>query len=118
MKETAKKILKAIHAYHPLQGFYRSLLKQFTKARYRNQYKRYKGAGYTCNYCQASYTKFAPWYPAAENSAALENNKVAAGYGENIICPNCLSTARERLIKAVLETWIITDNKNKLNIFP
>ncbi len=118
MKEAAKKILKSVGIYHPLQGFYRSLVRQFIQARYRAQYKKYKGEGYTCNYCHASYSVFAPWYPAAVDRAAIENNHVIAGYGKNCICPNCLSTARERLVKAVLETRFVIDNKKILHLSP
>jgi len=74
VKETAKNILKSIGVYHPLQGFYRSLLKQFTKVRYRNQYKRYKGDGYTCIIASFLF-KICAWYPAAENRGAIETTR-------------------------------------------
>ncbi|HSC37624.1 MAG TPA: methyltransferase domain-containing protein [Chitinophagaceae bacterium] len=118
MKEAAKSILKLVGIYHPLQLFYRGIIKDITRACYRYEYKKYKGGGYTCNYCQASYSKFAPWYPAEADKAALEKNKVIAGYGENIVCPNCLSTARERLIKALLETRFDIGHKKILHLSP
>jgi len=42
VKETAKNILKAIGLYHPLQGFYRSLLKRFTRPGIENNIKNTK----------------------------------------------------------------------------
>ena len=118
MKEAAKRILKASGIYHPLQSFYRGAIKYITRARYRKQYRSRKGRGYTCNFCHSSYDQFAPWYPAPADKAALENNQVIAGYGENIICPYCLSTARERLLKAMLDTRFTIDNKQILHLSP
>jgi len=118
MKETGKSILKAIGIYHPLQSFYRGSIRYFIMLRYRSQYKKYKGRGYTCNYCEASYSVFAPWYPDPADSTAIESNRVIAGYGENIYCPSCLSTARERLLKAILEKQFDIDNKKILHLSP
>jgi len=118
VKEAAKSILKSIGLYHPLQSFYRGLIKDFTKLRYRVRYKKYKGEGYTCNFCNSTYSAFAPWYPAAADRAAIENNKVIAGYGEHILCPHCLSTARERLIRALMDTILAVDNKKILHLSP
>ena len=118
MKETGKSLLKAIGIYHPLQSFYRGSIRYFTKLRYRAQYKKYKGSGYLCNYCDSSYSMFAPWHPDPANRTAIEQNHVIAGYGQNIICPFCLSTARERLLKAILETWFDINNKKILHLSP
>jgi SAM-dependent methyltransferase len=98
MKEKIRKLLKSARLYHPLQSFYRTTLRSAEKLYNRYAYSKYKGSGFTCNVCQSSYQKFAPNIPAAEDSKALSVNKVIAGKGENIICPYCLSGARERLV--------------------
>jgi SAM-dependent methyltransferase len=118
MKEAAKRILKATGIYHPLQSFYRSTIRYITRARYRKQYRPFKGRGYTCNFCYSAYGQFAPWHPAPADRTAIESNRVIAGYGENIICPYCLSTARERLLKAMLDTRFAIDNKKILHLSP
>ncbi|MBS1567721.1 MAG: class I SAM-dependent methyltransferase, partial [Bacteroidetes bacterium] len=118
MKEAIKRILKRLGIYHPLQSSYRAAIRFFTRARLRRQYESSRGSGYTCNFCHSSYTSFAPWYPEPENRAANERNAVVAGYGENIICPSCLSTARERLVKAMLETSFTIDGQDILHLSP
>jgi SAM-dependent methyltransferase len=118
LKESLKNILKFVGAYYFLQGSYRQLLFVVKKFFYRVKYARFKGSGYQCNCCGASYTKFVPDYPSAENAAAITNNEVIAGYGENILCPACLSTARERLILALLQTQIKIAGKKILHFSP
>jgi SAM-dependent methyltransferase len=98
MKETAKNILKLLHIYHPLQAFYRNAVFNYRRSANRKKFKKYEGSGFTCNICNARYSIFVPDYPAEENRQATEKNNVVAGYGENIFCPNCMSTARERLV--------------------
>src|SRR3981081_3743271 len=99
MKESLKLILKKLDIYYPLQSFYRESIYRIRRFYFRRKYAKFKGGRYTCNFCNASYSKFVPSYPSQANRAAIETNKVIAGYGKNIICPNCSSTARERLIK-------------------
>ncbi len=102
MKKKFKRLLQRLHIYHPLQALYREQV--FIKQRNRNRknYRRFKGKGFTCNVCQAKYEKFVPGIPSKLNRGALEKNQVIAGYGANIYCPNCMSTARERLVIAML----------------
>ena len=102
MKELLKKILNAIHLYHPLQLFYRQTIFNIKKVCSRIIYSKYRGEGFTCNVCGSSYSEFIPDYPSKINRQAIESNHVIAGYGRNILCPNCLSTARERLVIAML----------------
>ncbi len=104
--------------YYPLQGFYRGTISRYTAFKLRKQYAAYLGDGYRCNFCGSSYTKFADWYPAPENAAALAKHQVVAGYGEHIICPSCMSTARERLLKAVFVASGDIEKKNVLHISP
>jgi SAM-dependent methyltransferase len=94
MKEFFKSILKAVKLYHPLQGLYRQILFNARHSRIKKEYAAFKGSGFTCNACGASYQRFAPDHPSAENKNAILDNKVVAGYGENIFCPECMSTAR------------------------
>lgn len=102
MKEALKTILKNFQLYHPLQLFYRQTVFSIRKIYLRHVYRKYKGDGFTCNVCGGRYTRFVPVYPSHNNRRAIENNQVIAGYGENVLCPYCLSTARERLVIAVL----------------
>jgi hypothetical protein len=94
--------------YHPLQSFYRNGIRYLLKIKYRKAYQQFKSSGFQCNICGDSYSKFVPDYPSPENKEAIDKYAVVAGYGENILCPNCLSTARERLIIAFI--------KDKINV--
>ncbi len=117
MNQTFKTFLQRLHIYHPLQGFYRSLLFKYQRGRNRRMYLSFKGEGCTCNVCNASYQKFVPDLPFPENREALDKHKVIAGYGENILCPNCMSTARERLVIALLGEHDL-GGKNILHLSP
>jgi len=76
----------------------------------RLQYNKYKDVGLLCNFCNHQYSQFVPHYPSYENKEALIRHQVIAGYGENIFCPYCLSSARERLVRCML---VQEDIKNK-----
>jgi SAM-dependent methyltransferase len=118
LKEYLKKMLKLIGAYHFLQTNYRHLLFTIKKMGYRVSYATFKGTGFKCNCCGASYSKFVADYPSAENANALKANAVIAGYGENILCPACLSTARERLVIALLSSQFKITGKKILHFSP
>jgi SAM-dependent methyltransferase len=105
MNQRFKSILQKLNIYHPLQSFYRSTRGFITNQYYKLTYLRFKGSGYTCNFCSAEYKKFVPEYPTPDIANALKENNVIAGYGDNVYCPNCLSKNRERLIKAVIEKY-------------
>lgn len=117
MKGTVKNILKFLRVYHPLQSFYRNAIFNYQRNRNRKNYSRYKGTGFTCNVCNEQYAQFIPDYPSAENRQAINNNKIVAGYGENIFCPNCMSTARERLLIAKLAEFELKE-KEVLHLSP
>jgi SAM-dependent methyltransferase len=118
LKEYFKNILKSVGIYYFLQGNYRKLLFNIQKNICRIRYSKFKGAGFTCNCCGTSYTRFIPDYPSVENVSAINSNEVIAGYGENILCPNCLSTARERLIIALLKEEFKIAGKKILHFSP
>ena len=118
MKELLKKWLKKWNAYHPMQRFYRSSLSNIEKIRYRITWYRFRGKGFTCNYCGAEYKKFVPEYPTPEIEGALKTHSVVAGYGDNVVCPNCLSKNRERLLKAVIAEYLPVTGKNILHFSP
>ncbi len=118
MKETVKNILKKLGLYYFLQCNYRNILSSIKRINYKIQYAKYRGAGFECNCCGATYNKFVPDYPSAENAHAINTNEVIAGYGENILCPACLSTARERLIIALLKSEIKISGKKILHFSP
>lgn len=117
MKESIKKIFKVFRIYHPLQSFYRSIISTVQKAAYRNRYAKYRGSGFQCNGCGSSYEQFVSDLPMPQDADAIKKYDVIAGYGQNIICPNCLSTARERLVLARLEEMNI-ENKQVLHFSP
>ena len=118
MHSSIKNILRKAGVYYPLQSFYRNIIFFQKSRRYRRQYKGFAGSGYTCNVCGAMYTRFVPDHPTAENRTAIESNGVIAGYGENIFCPACMSTARERLLIAFLSAMIDLKGKKILHLSP
>ncbi len=118
MKAAAKNILKKLGLYYFLQGNYRNFLLNVKRLNCKIQYSKFKGKGFECNCCGETYSKFVADYPAAENAYAINVNEVIAGYGENILCPACLSTARERLIIALLKNQIKISGKKILHFSP
>ncbi|AEW00984.1 Methyltransferase type 11 [Niastella koreensis GR20-10] len=94
------------------------MLQYVQRTRLRLQYRPYKGRGFTCNCCGKQYEKFAPRYPAAEDKQALDKHHVIAGYGEEELCPWCLSTSRERLVIGLLATQIPVAGKRILHLSP
>ncbi|MBU3714453.1 MAG: class I SAM-dependent methyltransferase [Ferruginibacter sp.] len=118
MKERIKNSLQYLQVYHPLQRAYRNGINNLLKLKYRIQYKKHKGRGYLCNVCSSSYVEFVDDYPLAENAGAIEKFKIIAGYGENVICPYCLSTARERLLIAFIKDFISLDDLDVLHFSP
>ena len=118
LNQQIKNILKSLEIYHPLQSGYRNFLFKIKREYYRRLFSKYKGKGLECNFCGHQYLKFVDDYPETENQQALSINNVVAGYGKNILCPFCLSTARERLIMATLKSKIEICNKNILHLSP
>jgi len=113
-----KNILYSLGIYHPLQSQYRNFVFHVKRLFFKISFFSYKGHGFTCNVCQQQYFRFVDDRPASENKNALSNNDVIAGYGKNIICPNCLANARERLVVAMLQHHINIDNKKILHLSP
>ena len=118
MNRRLKSFLQKGNIYHPLQTTYRSARTFLTNKYHRLTYRRYKGSGYTCNFCGARYTRFIPEYPGPDIAGAIERNAVIAGYGENVYCPGCGSKNRERLIKAVIEKYLPIKNSTTLHFSP
>jgi SAM-dependent methyltransferase len=118
MKELLKKWLKKCNAYHPLQRFYTSSLSNIKRTWYRIAWHRFRGKGFTCNYCGAEYKKFVPEYPSPDIEGALTTHHVVAGYGDNVVCPFCLSKNRERLLKAVIGQYLAVAGKKILHFSP
>jgi SAM-dependent methyltransferase len=118
MKEQIKSLLKKIGVYHPLQSSYRNMLAFFRCTSYRLRYRKYKGKGFTCNFCNASYSEFVPEQPSTAIAGAINTNRVIAGFGANVYCPNCLSKNRERLVKDVLDHYIDFKGKRILHFSP
>ena len=118
MNPQFKNILHSLGIYHPLQSHYRNVVFYLKRLFYRISFSSYKGHGFTCNVCQQQYFRFVDYWPASENNKALSINHVIAGYGKNIICPNCLSNARERLVIAMLQHHVNIDNKKILHLSP
>jgi predicted SAM-dependent methyltransferase len=118
MKEIAKRILKRMRIYHPLQSLYRSVLEYAVNKYYKLTYSKFKGNGFTCNFCNASYRNFVPEYPSPNIADAIHSNAVIAGYGKNVFCPDCMSKNRERLLLAVMQHMIVVKNKTILHFSP
>ena len=118
MKPILKKTLQQLAIYHTLQTFYRTCIAAATNQYYQLTYAKYKGKGFTCNFCNASYEKFVPEYPYPAIANAINANEVIAGYGANVYCPNCMSKNRERLVLAVLENMLPIDDKTILHFSP
>lgn len=114
MNSRVKSLLQKLNIYHPLQSSYRSSRAWLTNQYYRLVFRRYKGAGFICNFCGAVYQKFVPDYPTPDIAPALGNNHVITGFGENVYCPQCLSKNRERLIKAVIEKHFAINPKTHI----
>src|SRR5260370_12850132 len=102
MKRFVAKVLKFLGLYYAVWEVYSELVMKRRKAALGRSYGRYKGQGWICNACGASYSKFAPFHPSTEDAPALARQHVVAGYGENILCPSCMSNARDRLVIAML----------------
>lgn len=118
MKKALTRPLKKLGLYHPLQSAYRAVLRSLSGTWYRIQYRGKSGKGHACNFCNQRFEKFIPSFPAPENAAAIEKHHVVAGYGAKIICPNCQSTARERLARLCLDHFIHPAGKKILHISP
>jgi len=113
-----KNILHKYGVYHPLQLGFRNIL-FWTKRTYcRITYAAFKGSGLSCNVCGQQYSKFIDDEPDATNRKALEKHQVIAGYGKQILCPYCLSNARERLVLAMLEHHHDISGKKILQLAP
>ena len=127
MNPGLKNILIYLRIYYPLQGAYQNFRFQQRLKKYRKEYGAYllseesyhhSGYGFRCDVCNSLYTKFVPDLPSAEDKEALEKNNVIAGYGENILCPNCGSAARERLVLNLLKHDIEFAGKKILHLSP
>jgi len=118
LKAGIKNILQSLRIYHPLQTAFRKFIFAFKRAQYRMLFSGYKGSGFECNVCGSFYSKFADDFPSKENRNAIIINKVIAGYGENILCPHCLSNSRERLVIAMLRARIDISKKRILHLSP
>ncbi|HNP54407.1 MAG TPA: methyltransferase domain-containing protein [Ferruginibacter sp.] len=118
MQALPRLILKKLHLYYPLLlGYYETRFK-LRNFRNRWRYKQWKGGPLECNVCRAHYQRFMPDQPLVEDESAIRTNHVVAGYSENCICPNCGSTARERLIIACLPDLIDLTDKAILHFAP
>lgn len=115
MVKNLKIILKKRGLYSLLQPLYRYGVLTLL---YRTIYRKYRGRGYICNFCNSKYEKFIPDYPSKKDKNALEINKVIGGYGDNIYCPSCLSAARDRLIKEILSAKSNINKKTILHLAP
>ena len=118
MKSFFKNILDKTNLYHPIQAAYRGFLFSSKRIFYSWSYSKYIGSGLECNVCGAFYQKFINDFPSLENENAIYSHEVVAGYGENILCPGCLSNARERLVLAILTSKFQLNNKKILHFAP
>lgn len=117
MKQFILSILKVLGVYHPLQSAYRSRLFKIRRERLRKKYAPFQGGAMQCNACNARYERFESDLPLHEDAKAIEQYQIVAGYGENVFCPNCLSSARERLVLSYLQKWKL-HNQSILHFSP
>ena len=118
MKQPLIGFLKRCGVYYELQYLYRNAVISTQHFFIRRKYNSKKGQGFTCNFCGESYSEFVPEYPEEKDRKAIEKNNVIAGYGENVFCPNCFSTNRERLILAMLQSRMDVAWKTILHFAP
>ena len=118
MKQSLIAFLKHLGVYYELQYLYRNAIISTRHFFIRREYRSKKGQGFTCNFCGESYRGFVPEYPEEQDRDAIEKNNVIAGYGENVFCPNCFSTNRERLILAMLQSRMDVAWKTILHFAP
>jgi len=75
-------------------SFKKSILKFYARVKM-------SGFKYECCFCKKRFKSF---YPAGFDSVVLkEKGVISAGYRENVRCPACNSSSRERLMKLFLE---------------
>jgi SAM-dependent methyltransferase len=115
MKLLIKKIIEKLNLSHYIIVPYA----QFAFWRdYGRKYASLKGGSLFCNVCNNSFQKFVPFLPIPDDRNALEKYNVIAGYGDNVICPKCMSSSRERLVYAMLQNEIKYKNKKILQLAP
>ena len=118
MKSLLKYWLKKYNLFVPLiitMERFKNTLRSFV---YQLIFLPKKGKGYTCNYCGAIYSHFISLDIPEQSREALLKNRVVSGAGANNICPKCLSTSRERLVKIAIEHFFMGSNKNFLLFGP
>lgn len=78
----------------------------------------YKGNSYYCPYCNQSFRKMLPG--GLEYKVIEERNIVGGGYRDNIVCPRCYSTDRDRLIYIFLKhkTSVFSNPLKMLHVAP
>lgn len=113
-----KSFLKQIHCYYPLLHTKRKMSEIWLRYIYSKRFPPVENGTLICNACLHRFHQMVDWFPAPENVSALSNNQVVAGYGKNIICPVCLSTARERLVIEILKQENNWSDKTVLIIAP
>jgi SAM-dependent methyltransferase len=118
LNRALKNILISFRIYYPLQGAYQQFRFQQRLKKYRKEYAPFEGKGFECEVCGSKYSRFVPDLPSDDDKDALEKNKVIAGYGENILCPNCGSAARERLVLNILKHNLKFAGKKILHLSP
>ncbi len=118
MKQSLIGFLKRLRIYYELQYLFRNTIISTHHFFLRRKYRSKKGQGFTCNFCGESYSGLVPEYPEEQDRNAIEKNNVIAGYGENVFCPTCFSTNRERLILAMLQNRIDVAGKTILHFAP
>lgn len=118
MNAGLRSFIKKSGVYYPLLITYHHLLDNLKKIKFRVQYRSLKGKGFTCNFCGAIYSRFIDKDVPPKYQHAIIDNEVVAGYCKNCLCPNCLSTARQRLVKLGIEKCFDVPGSNILHFAP
>lgn len=80
--------------------------------------KRYAGDRYYCPFCEHSFAKLLPG--GEERQILIEKKVIGAGKRNNMVCPRCYSTDRDRLLFLYLKhkTSYLQSNDKVLHIAP
>ena len=118
MKSLSKRWLKKYNLFVPLVIAVEQVKNTLRSFVYQFIFLPKKGKGYICNYCGAIYVNFISLDIPEQAREVLLKNRVVSGAGANNICPKCLSTSRERLVKIAIERFFMGRNKNFLLFGP
>lgn len=118
LKQLFLSFLKKINCYHPLQSGYRRLVFLFARSVSSVRHFHQRGTGIHCVFCGYRHLHFMASKPLPEDAQAMQQHDTIAGYGEDMICPFCLSNARERMVRLLVSHHYSLDGIRILHCSP